>query len=239
MTYQAQQEKSKQNNVNTARRGVPGSGRGAQGTRNTANGRVHNGAHTYNRTTAKPTANVRAQSGKRSGNLPAERRTANTGIYRRFIRPMLLVKQDDVKTVKVSARRPFPVGAVVMVTICTLLLMFTVMSYVQINEYTIEVALLRGEITDLAGEKKELALALEEKNDMLLIEEYAVENLGMVKADQLTKKHITLDQEDKVEVVETEPSQDATVVSSVMSAIGENFRGLWEYVSDADNKNIS
>ena len=143
---------------------------------------------------------------------------------------MLLVKQDNVKTVKVATKKPFPVGAVVMVTICTLLLMFTVMSYVQINEYTIEVALLRGELTDLAGEKKELALALEEKNDMLKIEEYATENLGMVKADQLTKKHITLDQEDKVEVVETEPTEDATVVTSVMSAIGENFRVLWEYV---------
>ncbi|MBQ3184148.1 MAG: hypothetical protein IJB57_10860, partial [Clostridia bacterium] len=103
---------------------------------------------------------------------------------------------------------------------------------VQINEYTIEVALLRGELTDLAGEKKELALALEEKNDMLKIEQYATENLGMVKSDQLTKKHITLDQEDKVEVVETEPSQDVTVVSSVMSAIGENFRGLWEYMGN-------
>lgn len=143
---------------------------------------------------------------------------------------MLLVKQDNVETVKVKTKKPFPVAAVVMVTICTLLLMFTVMSYVQINEYTIEVALLRGELTDLAGEKKELALALEEKNDMLKIEEYATENLGMVKSDQLTKKHITLDQEDKVEVVETEPSEDVTVVSSVMSAIGENFRGLWEYV---------
>ena len=208
MTYQAPNMKSKQNNTK----------------------RAHSGAPTYNRSTAKSAQTKRPASGHRSVNLPAERKVSKLSTFRKNIRPMLLVKQDNVETVKVKTKKPFPVAAVVMVTICTLLLMFTVMSYVQINEYTIEVALLRGELTDLAGEKKELALALEEKNDMLKIEEYATENLGMVKSDQLTKKHITLDQEDKVEVVETEPSEDVTVVSSVMSAIGENFRGLWEYV---------
>ena len=117
-----------------------------------------------------------------------------------------------------------------MVTICTLLLMFLVVSYVQINEYTIEVASLRGELSDLVGQRKELALALEEKNDMVKIEQYAIDNLGMVKADQLDKKYITLDQKDKIEVVETAPAEDVTVVSGVMSAVGENFRGLWEYL---------
>ena len=207
MTYQAQNSKSKQNN----------------------NRRAHSGAPAYNRTTASPKG-TRPSAPARAAHLPAARQTSKLSQIRKNLRPMLLVKQDKVTTVKAAAKRPFPVGAVVMVTICTLLLMFTVMSYVQINEYTIEVALLRGELTDLAGEKKELALALEEKNDMLAIEQYATENLGMVKSDQLTKKHITLDQEDKVEVVETEPSKDVTVVSSVMSAIGENFQGLWEYM---------
>ncbi len=210
MTYQAQTPKSKQNNTK----------------------RVQSSAPAYNRSTADPTRVKRPASGHRSASLPAERKVSKLSAFRKNIRPMLLVRQDNVETVKVKTKKPFPVAAVVMVTICTLLLMFTVMSYVQINEYTIEVALLRGELTDLAGEKKELALALEEKNDMLKIEEYATANLGMVKSDQLTKKHITLDQEDKVEVVETEPTQDVTVVSSVMSAIGENFRGLWEYMGD-------
>lgn len=208
MTYQAQSTKSKQNN----------------------NKRAHSGAPTYNRATARSAQGTRPAPGQRAANLPAARKTSKLSEIRKSIRPMLLVKQDNVTTVNAAVKKPFPVGAVVIVTICTLLFMFTVMSYVQINEYTIEVALLRGELTDLAGEKKDLSLAIEEKNDMLKIEQYAVENLGMVKADQLTKKHISLDQEDKVEIVETEPSKDATVVSGVMSAIGENFEGLWEYI---------
>ena len=208
MTYQAQSKKSQQNNTK----------------------RAQSGARTYNRSTANSAQPKRPAPGHRSASLPAERKVSKLSILRKNLRPMLLVRQDNVETVKAKTKRPFPVAAVVMVTICTLLLMFTVMSYVQINEYTIQVALLRGELTELEGEKKELTLALEEKNDMLALQEYATENLGMVKSDQLTKKHITLDQEDKVEVVETEPTQDATVVSGVMSAIGENFRGLWEYI---------
>ena len=208
MTYQAPGSKSKQNNDRRARSGAP----------------------TYNRASAKTAQGTRPVTTQRAANLPAARQPSKLSQLRRNLRPMLLVKQDKVTTVKAATKKPFPVSAVVMVTICTLLLMFTVMSYVQINEYTIEVASLRGELSDLAGEKKDLTLALEEKNDMLAIEQYATENLGMVKADQLTKKHISLDQQDKVEVVETEPSEDVTVVSSVMSAIGENFRGLWEYM---------
>ncbi len=187
-------------------------------------------AHTYNRSSAKKTGTAHSPSAKRAANLPAAREVSTFSEIRKNLKPMLIFKQDKVKTVKEKTKRPFPISAVVMVTICTLLLMFLVLSYVQINEYTIEVASLRGELSDLAGQKKELALNLEQKNDMMAIEEYAKENLGMVKSDQLTKKHISLDQQDKVEVIETEPTEDVTVVAGVMSAIGENFRGLWEYI---------
>lgn len=191
---------------------------------------ARSGAHTYNRSSAKKTGTTHTQSSKRAANLPAAREVTTFSEIRKNLKPMLIFKQDKVKTVKEKTKRPFPISAVVMVTICTLLLMFLVLSYVQINEYTIEVASLRGELSDLAGQKKELALNLEQKNDMMAIEEYAKDNLGMVKSDQLTKKHISLDQQDKVEVVETEPTEDVTVVAGVMSAIGENFRGLWEYI---------
>ncbi|MBQ3182522.1 MAG: hypothetical protein IJB57_02530, partial [Clostridia bacterium] len=114
MTYQAPTPKSKQNNTK----------------------RAHGGAPTYNRSTAKPTQARRPASGHRSASLPAERKVSTLSMIRKNLRPMLLVRQDDVETVKVKTKKPFPVAAVVMVTICTLLLMFTVMSYVQINEYT-------------------------------------------------------------------------------------------------------
>lgn len=201
MTYQAKPEKNKKNNQRRA-----------------DDMRVR-GVSSRNR-----------NSSNKKNNLPQAVTPSKFNVVRTELKPILRVKQDKVTTVRAKTKKPFPISAVVMVTICTLLLMFMVVSYVQINEYTIEVASLRGELTNLVGEKKDLALALEEKNDMLEIEKYATENLGMVKADHLTKKHISLDQQDKIEVVEGEPTDDLTVVSSVMSAIADNFRGLWEYM---------
>ncbi len=171
------------------------------------------------------------RGGKNTGrNLPANNSTSTFQAVKTQVAPMLLVKQDKVKTVKAKSRKPFPVSAVVMVTICTLLLMFLVVSYVQINEYTIEVASLRGKLTEMGTQEKELNLKLSEKNDLIAVENYATEELGMVKGDQLTKKYISLNREDKIEVVENQPSQDATVVAGVMSAIADNFTGLWEYM---------
>lgn len=186
----------------------------------------------------RPAANKRAVSAPKNtkapvqkrGARPAESKPTALSVIGENIKPILSVKQDNVKTVKKKTHKSFPVGAVVIVTICTLLLMFTVLSYVQINEYTIEVASLRGELSDLVEKRNDLEVSLEEKNDMLEIERIATEEYGMVKSDQLTKKHISLEQEDKIEVVETEPSEDMTVVSSVMSAIASNFQGLWEYM---------
>lgn len=139
-------------------------------------------------------------------------------------------KQDKVRTVESKEKKPFPLGAVVIVTICTVLLMVTVLSYVHINEYTVEVADLKAELTSLEKDKKELTLELEKKNDMLEIERYAQENLGMVKSDQLTKKHITLQSEDKIEVVGEEPEKTTEQESGIMSAIVNNVRGLLEYL---------
>ena len=150
--------------------------------------------------------------------------------WKQGLSPMLYTKNDArVKTVRAEQKKPFPVSALFMALVCTVLFMFMIVSYVQINEYTLAVSQLRTDLADMAAEDKELSAALEKKNDMLTIEELAAE-LGMVKADALTKKHITLTNEDKIEVVEPEPTEDETVVTTVMSGLWENFSGLREYL---------
>ncbi len=157
-------------------------------------------------------------------------RRAVSVLWNQGLSPMLHTKNDArVKTVRAENKKPFPVSALFMAMVCTVLFMFMIVSYVQINEYTLEVSGLRTDLADMVAEDKELTAALEKKNDMLTIEEMAGE-LGMVKADQLTKKHITLTNEDKIEVVEPEPTEDETVVTTVMSGLWENFAGLREYL---------
>lgn len=150
---------------------------------------------------------------------------------RAVVRGSMSAEKNDekLKTVKSSNRKPFPVSVVLLALIITGLFMFMILSYVQINEYTIEVSGLRSELSELAANRKELTYRIDEKNDMLEIEKYATENLHMVKADQLSKKHITIDREDKIEVVEPEPTEDHTVVTTMMSAVFSNFNGLVEY----------
>ena len=177
----------------------------------------------------KPTANNRNNNQR---NLPIKKKNSKIVAVVETVGELKTLwnyKQDKVRTVKSKEKKPFPLGAVVIVTICTVLLMLTVLSYVHINEYTVEVADLKAELTSLVKDKKDLTLELEKKNDMLEIERYASENLGMVKADQLTKKHITLENEDKIEVIEDEPSDTAALESGIMSAIVNNVQGLMEY----------
>lgn len=151
-------------------------------------------------------------------------------LWNQGISPMLHTKNDArVKTIRAERKKPFPVSALFMSLVCTVLFMFMIVSYVQINEYTLEVSNLRTDLADMISQDKELTTALEKKNDMLTIEEMAAE-FGMVKADQLTKKHIALTNEDKIEVVEPEPTEDETVVTTVMSGLWENFAGLREYL---------
>ncbi|MBQ3099810.1 MAG: hypothetical protein IJC50_02355 [Clostridia bacterium] len=151
-------------------------------------------------------------------------------LWSQGIVPMIHAKNDvRVKTVRAEKKKPFPVSALFMSLVCTVLFMFMIVSYVQINEYTLEVSNLRTDLADMISQDKELTTALEKKNDMLTIEEMAAE-FGMVKADQLTKKHIALTNEDKIEVVEPEPTEDETVVTTVMSGLWENFAGLREYL---------
>ena len=138
--------------------------------------------------------------------------------------------EERLKTVKSAKGKPFPIAVILMAVLVTGLFMFMIMSYVQISEYTLEVSGLRSDISALASKRKELTYQIDEKNDMLEIEKYATENLNMVKVDQLTKKHITIDREDKIEVVEPEPTEDSTVVTTMMSAFFANFNGLWEYL---------
>ena len=186
-------------------------------------------------TKARPAANnARPVSAKRAVVVRKNEKSAVSRavsvLWNQGISPMLHTKNDArVKTIRAEKKKPFPVSALFMSLVCTVLFMFMIVSYVQINEYTLEVSNLRTDLADMISQDKELTTALEKKNDMLTIEEMAAE-FGMVKADQLTKKHIALTNEDKIEIVEPEPTEDETVVTTVMSGLWESFAGLREYL---------
>ena len=79
--------------------------------------------------------------------------------------------------------------------VLTVLLMLAVASSVKLNEATVSASRLRKEIEQLEKEKKEYEWELEKKNDMVAFEQYAVNELGILKGQENPT-------DDRVDVIE-------------------------------------
>lgn len=135
-----------------------------------------------------------------------------------------------VRTIKAKKTVPFPTSVVFVSVICTVLFMFMMLTMAQINEFTQDISALQTKLSDLQSQEEELKLNVELKNDLRVIEDAAVNELGMVKADEVVKQYLVIGNEDKIEVVEPETTENS-LVNTVMSSIGENFRALMEYIN--------
>ncbi|MBQ7968609.1 MAG: septum formation initiator family protein [Clostridia bacterium] len=135
-----------------------------------------------------------------------------------------------VRTIKAKRTVPFPTSVVFVSVICTVLFMFMMLTMAQINEFTQDISALQTKLSDLQSQEEELKLNVELKNDLRVIEDVAVNELGMVKADEVDKQYVVIGNEDKIEVVVPQTTENS-LVNTVMSAIGENFRELMEYIN--------
>ncbi len=135
-----------------------------------------------------------------------------------------------VRTIKAKKTVPFPTSVVLVSVICTVLFMFMMLTMAQINEFTQDISALEGQLSELRKQEEELRLDVELKNDLRVIENAAVNELGMVKADEVRKDYISIGNKDHIEVVEPETTEDS-LINTVMSSIGENFRELMEYIN--------
>lgn len=137
--------------------------------------------------------------------------------------------KPKVHTVKAVTYIPMPVAIIVLAVIFTSLFMLIIFSFVNINEFTIKNDALEIKISKLEKEYKELSLSLERKNNLREIERYAKEELGMVKLDQLEKQYITINNQDKIEVIDNKKSaQD--ILSGFFENINKNIKNLVEYI---------
>ena len=77
---------------------------------------------------------------------------------------------------------------------------------------------LQSNISTLAKQQSELQTALEVKNDLRMIEDIAVNKLGMVNKDLVTRQYVKLNDEDMIESFDSEESNVG--LSTLLSAIG-------------------
>ncbi|MBQ8004897.1 MAG: hypothetical protein IJ303_01110 [Clostridia bacterium] len=177
--------------------------------------------------------NVRASSPMqnartKNGAVPAKRPVpaANSAAIVRPARKQQIVRRA-VTNEKVSQGNPFsvlaanfrnlPVGALLTVVICAVSLMFIVGSSVLLSDASNDYVDIQNEISALAKKEDELLIALEVKNDLRTIENIAVNELGMVKKDLVTRQYIKLGDEDMIEAFDEEDTNVG--LSTLLSAI--------------------
>ncbi len=164
--------------------------------------------------------NVKSRAGVKSHALESDN-----------IKVVAAVKElPKVRTIKAKKTVPFPTSVVFVSVICTVLFMFMMLTMAQINEFTQDISALQGRLSELQKQEEDLRLDVEFKNDLRVIESAAVNELGMVKSDEVQKQYVIIGNEDKIEVIEPETTEDS-LINTVMSSIGENFRQLVEYIN--------
>jgi len=133
-------------------------------------------------------------------------------------------------TVRAEKRTPFPYGAIFAMILCTILFMYMVFQFVQINEYSLTLRHMQGELEELTLQQQSLALQLENRNDRGTISALA-EDMGMVKMDQVEKIYLDGSGQDKIEITK-KPTEPTVIdpISSLLSALFRNFEDLAEYI---------
>ena len=131
-------------------------------------------------------------------------------------------------------KKNMPLKTIAVLAFVFVLSVFVVNEYVLINEYSSNIAEMKNTMDDLSKEKDYYISQLEKKNNMIDIEDYASDKLGMMSGGEGEKEYIIIDGENSIEVYE--PTKDAqdSIASIIMSALGENLIQAWNTLIGAE-----
>ena len=146
---------------------------------------------------------------------------------------LTVVKSDNALSTRVTVveskrkpKTPISIGALFAVVTITLLLVFVVMNFAEIDNYNSDIAELRDELTELQKSADKLEMRLDKKNDLVTFEDYAVNELGMVKSGGLTRINITALPEDRGTTYKYD--SDETGIGVLLSGFSEVFRNFFD-----------
>lgn len=113
--------------------------------------------------------------------------------------------------------RKLPAATLVTIVACMMSLVLLVGSTVMTGDITNQYSELKSEVNALANEESKLSTELDIKNDLRVIEDIAINKLGMVSRDLITRNYISLDDDDVIESF-AEPETNVGL-STLLSAI--------------------
>ena len=106
-----------------------------------------------------------------------------------------------------------------------MLLVFVVLSYVQITEINAAKSELRNQLSELTTEATMLRVAYESTFNINEIEDYAENTLGMVRLSQSDVAAVSIERQDMGVVL----SENAAGEGNVLTGLAEHLRSLLEY----------
>ncbi len=127
-----------------------------------------------------------------------------------------------VVTRAIEQKRTFPFFTLVLV--CLLIatsLFYLFYLNIQADEYKESISSLQSEIVSLRDERTLLQVKFDAKYNLPLISQLAVEEYGMVSADSLPKKYVTLASSDSIQIMGDEESDSSSWWSAVSSIFGQ------------------
>lgn len=139
-----------------------------------------------------------------------------------------VIALENFELVKRKSPR-MSLGVLVSVLVTGLVLAMVVYSGSLINEEARRYSDLSDTLAVLQEENKTLTLALAEKNDLVVIEDVAKNELGMVKVAEAEQKYVDLGTENAVQTFSVEQEDTAASVH-LLNTFGEKINDFLEYL---------
>lgn len=179
-----------------------------------------------NRGAVTPSGENRVSVGTRGTASASPRRVPDRRVPQRRVSGRHAVRDPRFITIRKKERTPFPIITILFLIALTVLFLFMIMNYAEIDKYNSSVTGLQNELAKLQQEQKKLENRLENKDDRAAFEKYASEELGMVKSNTLYRYYIALNPKDKTEIVEREEKTESGF-GFLLSGIAEVLRDFW------------
>lgn len=133
------------------------------------------------------------------------------GIIRKWFPENKIIKAKGRKSIN-------PMSAIAMSLIFCIVLVLPITLSVMLHETSSEIGALSEELREIETIADDLQVKLDDKNDLALIEELAINKYGMIKLEEGNSKYLRLNGMDMIESFDTNGDND--VMLALLSALG-------------------
>ena len=126
-----------------------------------------------------------------------------------------------------GVRRPFPFAAVLITLLCTVMLMFTVYTYVSVSELNGEVKALEKRVTEMKNDEDKLNSSLEARYADI---RKRAESIGMEAAASYEKVYMDAGIKDDLSVAMKPDKNENSAFNTLLSAVGRNWAKFVEFM---------